>query len=262
MDLSIENFIKSATGIVTFGTAILTLLAFIFNKNIKIITINEIDQLFLEKSQQTNLQIWRLIIGQIPFIFLNVSVTALLYFIFENLQINTTLVGTIAFVLLIIWGIFLTKIIISALHASKTTNINREKFSDTFMLTIISGTFVHSILFSYSLFIDPSAKTIITIFFFLLMVFLLYSIIINKHKIKIQTEYSVSIISEAKVKLEKLKHGYVIDNKRTIYFSEYYKNTDVFFICDFDSKVYLKYTKIINANKTEDNTDTVTTQSN
>ncbi|KZE06273.1 hypothetical protein B4117_2151 [Bacillus mycoides] len=262
MDLTIETLIKYATGIAALGTAFLALIGFIFNKNLKIITINEIDQLFLEKTQQKNLQIWRFIMGNIQFIILNISVTVLLYLVFESFHIYANWIGIIAFVLLIIWGFFFTKILVSALRASKSKKINKTKFNDTFMSTMISGTFVHSILFSYSFFIDPSVKTIITALFFFIIVFHLYSIIINKHKIKVQSEYSVSLVSEAKIKTEKLKHGYIIDNKRTVYFSEFYENTEVFFICDFDSKVYLKYTKIINENKNEDDMDTVTTHSN
>ncbi|MFJ7819688.1 hypothetical protein ACIQYX_28425 [Bacillus toyonensis] len=263
MNLSIETLIKLATAIATLGTAALALIAFIFNKNLKIITISEIDQLFLEKIQQKNLQIWRLIMGEILFVILNISVTMLLYLGFESFQLNNGWIVIIVFLLpLIIWGFSLIKILISALRTSESKKIDKTKFDNIFMLTMVSGVFAHSILFSYSLYIDPSVKTVITAFFFLIMLFPVYTIIINKHKIKVQHEFSVSLVSEAKIKTEKLKHGYIIDNKRTVYFSEFYENTDVFFICDFDSKVYLKYQKIVNENKNENDMDTVTTHSN
>ncbi|HHK5546025.1 hypothetical protein NYE71_06020 [Bacillus sp. FSL K6-0273] len=265
MNLPIETLIKSAAGIAALGTAVLALITYIFNKNLKITTINEIDQLFLEKIQQKNLQIWRFIMGDILFVIFNISVTLLLYLALETFHLNNEwigIIGIIAFLLLIIWGFFLIRILVSALRASESKKIDKTKFDNIFMFTVVSGIFVHSILFSYSFYIDPSIKTIITTFFFLIMLFPLYTIIINKHKIKVQHEYSVSLVSEAKIKTEKLKHGYIIDNKRTVYFSEFYKDNDVFFICDFDSKVFLKYRKIVNENKIEDDTDTVTVHSN
>ncbi|MCU5488481.1 hypothetical protein OCA95_18680, partial [Bacillus cereus] len=79
MNLPIETLIKSAAGIAALGTAVLALITYIFNKNLKITTINEIDQLFLEKIQQKNLQIWRFIMGDILFVIFNISVTLLLY---------------------------------------------------------------------------------------------------------------------------------------------------------------------------------------
>lgn len=120
MNLSIETLIKSTPGIAALGTAVLALIAFIFNKNLKITTINEIDQLFLEKIQQKNLQIWRFIMGDILFVIFNISVTLLLYLVFETFHLNNNWIGIIAFLLLIIWGFFLIKILVSALRASES----------------------------------------------------------------------------------------------------------------------------------------------
>ncbi|WP_218937087.1 hypothetical protein [Bacillus cereus] len=130
MNLPIETLIKSAAGIAALGTAVLALITYIFNKNLKITTINEIDQLFLEKIQQKNLQIWRFIMGDILFVIFNISVTLLLYLALETFHLNNEwigIIGIIAFLLLIIWGFFLIRILVSALRASESKKIEKNR---------------------------------------------------------------------------------------------------------------------------------------
>ncbi|PFK16875.1 hypothetical protein COJ03_29895 [Bacillus cereus] len=130
LNLPIETLIKSAAGIAALGTAVLALITYIFNKNLKITTINEIDQLFLEKIQQKNLQIWRFIMGDILFVIFNISVTLLLYLALETFHLNNEwigIIGIIAFLLLIIWGFFLIRILVSALRASESKKIEKNR---------------------------------------------------------------------------------------------------------------------------------------
>lgn len=56
-------------------------------------------------------------------------------------------------------------------------------------------------------------------------------------------KYRIKPISEDKLKIEKLIHGHIIDEKRTICFPKDSTDKDIFYLCDFSAEIYLKYEK-------------------
>ncbi|HFT2185057.1 hypothetical protein M3644_06155 [Bacillus cereus] len=63
----------------------------------------------------------------------------------------------------------------------------------------------------------------------------------NLTRNKKPSQYIITIVAEEK--LETLIHGYTIDEKRTVCFVEGIKSDEVFYVCDFSSKFFLKHTK-------------------
>ncbi|PRT07950.1 hypothetical protein C6356_06050 [Bacillus wiedmannii] len=59
-----------------------------------------------------------------------------------------------------------------------------------------------------------------------------------------QPQYLMEIISEEKLEKLQLIHTFIIDDKRSVFHEKYKENQEIFYVCDFSSKVYLKYSKM------------------
>lgn len=62
----------------------------------------------------------------------------------------------------------------------------------------------------------------------------------NKHK----TQYLVETLSEEKITELQLIHNFIIDDKRSVFHEKSKEDDETFYVCDFSSKVYLKYSKV------------------
>lgn len=59
-----------------------------------------------------------------------------------------------------------------------------------------------------------------------------------------QPQYLMEIISEEKLSELQLIHNFIIDDKRSVFHEKNKQEDDTFYVCDFSSNVYLKYSKI------------------
>ncbi|EOV9526924.1 hypothetical protein ACE41A_09500 [Bacillus cytotoxicus] len=59
-----------------------------------------------------------------------------------------------------------------------------------------------------------------------------------------QPQYLMEIISEEEIAKLQLIHNFIIDDKRSIFHEKYKEEEGPFYVCDFSSKVYLKYSKM------------------
>ncbi|KAA0744038.1 hypothetical protein CN305_11055 [Bacillus cereus] len=59
-----------------------------------------------------------------------------------------------------------------------------------------------------------------------------------------QPQYIMEIISEEEIAKLKLIHNFIIDDKRSVFHEKYKEENGTFYVCDFSSKVYLKYSKM------------------
>ncbi|PFZ72313.1 hypothetical protein COL82_26860 [Bacillus toyonensis] len=59
-----------------------------------------------------------------------------------------------------------------------------------------------------------------------------------------QPQYLMEIISEEELEKLQLIHTFIIDDKRSVFHEKYKENQEIFYVCDFSSKVYLKYSKL------------------
>ncbi|MBK5431661.1 hypothetical protein [Bacillus sp. TH25] len=64
--------------------------------------------------------------------------------------------------------------------------------------------------------------------------------LIDKHK----TQYLVENLSEEQIEELELIHNFIFDDKRSVLHEKYKEEEGTFYVCDFSSKVYLKYSKM------------------
>ncbi len=54
----------------------------------------------------------------------------------------------------------------------------------------------------------------------------------------------MEIISKEEIEKLQLIHNFIIDDKRSVFHERYKEEDEIFYVCDFSSKVYLKYSKM------------------
>ncbi|QKH09324.1 hypothetical protein FOC93_25955 [Bacillus cereus] len=59
-----------------------------------------------------------------------------------------------------------------------------------------------------------------------------------------QPQYIMEIISKEEIEKLQLIHNFIIDDKRSVLHEKYKEEEGPFYVCDFSSEVYLKYTKM------------------
>ncbi|PFC83545.1 hypothetical protein CN276_09310, partial [Bacillus cereus] len=87
-----------------------------------------------------------------------------------------------------------------------------------------------------------SSILIINTFPVILMYF--YTVTLTKITKEFPTSYLINLVNEDIFRSEKIIHGYMLDEKRTVCFLEKQSQEEVFYVCDFSAKVYQKYTLI------------------
>ncbi|PER97010.1 hypothetical protein [Bacillus cereus] len=254
---SSEIFFKSIPGIVALASGMITLIGFIFNRIIKVTATNEIDKLFLEKPYQRSLSFWHFNIGALYFSLIYIGGALLFHYNFAE-YLNSDVIKAIKYTLVSIVVITTIAFIISLIFLAKYANKKDDpkKIPTIIIVSMIMGLIPYGAAFHQTIYNKTNVSEIIFTLLFPILVFSIYSLSISLSTKK-QPKYLVNLVSEAKIKTEQLIHGYVLDETRTIYFSDYYPKDDVFFVCDFNSKVYIKYTKV----KTDNENDKINTKS-
>ncbi|PGZ57869.1 hypothetical protein COE58_24290 [Bacillus cereus] len=210
-------------------------------------TINEFDQLFKDKVRKQ--------INIFPF-FQNILIIALFLFIIPASYLKffmPNLITNYAFILeplykisyIVVTLLFLILLPISLLPKKllKANWFNRS-------IKWISMIHMFSVMFSYSYFfhvnISQSNKydlILITIGIPLFMSFF-YLYLSKQFNQTPQPQYLMEIINKEEIAKVKLIHNFIIDDKRSVFHEKYKEEDGTFYVCDFSSKVYLKYSKM------------------
>ncbi|MFB5090634.1 hypothetical protein IAI44_04170 [Bacillus cereus] len=263
MSFTNETILKSVPALVALGSGLITTLYFLGNKFIKIKTTDQIDRLFLDKTTKENLNLWHFLIGLIYFLCLYIGFA--LYFNYNfheffdskhpNYLSNTAnWSSTLFFISSILLLLFLA--LANKLKKFKVFIILSALL---ILFNILNSIVVYCFIFHETVFRNTNFNTILLIGTFPLTLIFIYNHFINKLNNQEQPSYLISLVNENRLKTEKLIHGYVIDEKRTICFINGKSHDEVFYVCDFASNVYLKYTDISHKNQI---IDSVNTQNN
>ncbi|HDR7714972.1 hypothetical protein VSY18_22770 [Bacillus albus] len=243
--LTIETIGKFAP---VFTTIIATLLipAVLYSVNQLVIaaTTKEIDKLYLNKATQVKLNFWNVILstllGAILYLFAAVFFNFGVYDNLNKTWSNSEKVWYIGGTLIIsvILLVVLYFLFLFSLHKNKKFNIILKVLIS---LQIISSVIIFSYLITIQIFRKWNYEMIPSIVLLILIFACIQTTMNNLTRNKKPSQYIITIVAEEK--LETLIHGYTLDEKRTVCFAEGIKPDEVFYVCDFSSKVFLKHTK-------------------
>ncbi|PEA54792.1 hypothetical protein CON64_10815 [Bacillus pseudomycoides] len=253
--LSLETISKIPPALITFLTTLLSLLigALLYgiNQFIKVTTTDKIDTLFIDKPTQIKVKFWYYLMGTIIFYMLYVASFIFLgsnfydYLFHENIKFKNQIAG--------LNGVFFLSVLIILLVWGARETLKKNKFK----IGIIVFNILTSIIFIFLFFSEEfshsttsnSSNLIYYIIFMPSILGFFYVYILNKILHPYQ-KYSIKILTDEEMETKAIKedftkliHGYAIDEKRTVCFIEGESQNEVFYLCDFSSKVYVKYTK-------------------
>ncbi|PDZ12039.1 hypothetical protein CON70_08375 [Bacillus pseudomycoides] len=215
-----------------------------YQLHVKFKTFNEFDKMFLNKSEQKQLTDFQFLSEWLLLCFAMYIMPLVAFTQFGELpKKSAQYVGLFGLLIMMISIAFCVPFYIYATQK----NLPKEKYSKARKLVFTN--MILSLLGMYPIsYLVASRKDWIAILTMILMG-LLYSLILTLVTIKIRkypprTEYLVDILTEEELKKNPLIHAYVIDDKKSVLYhgADLTKNT--FYVCDFSSKIYLKYTKL------------------
>ncbi|MCX2829441.1 hypothetical protein ORL93_27795 [Bacillus sp. DHT2] len=262
-ELSLETIGKFAPA---FTTIIATLLipAVLYSVNQLVIaaTTKEIDKLYLNKATQVKLNFWNVVLSTLLGAFLYLFAAVFFNFgVYDNLNktwSNSEKVwyigGTVIISLILLFVLYL--LFLFSLHKNKKFNI---VFKVLIFLQIASSVISFSHLITNQIFRKWNYEMIPSIVLLILIFACIQTTMNNLTRNKKPSQYIINIVDEEK--LESLIHGYALDEKRTVCFVEGIKPDEVFYVCDFSSKVFVKHTKKSEEHVTANQTTPIVTNS-
>ncbi|EOP21321.1 MULTISPECIES: hypothetical protein [Bacillus] len=217
-------------------------------------TTNEFDQLFKDKTKRKQMDIfmfWQDIVLAaicvfiLPALYFKIFIPSVpidYSFILKTLyQVSALLFSLIFLVLLIITA---TLPFIKPNRNSLFCRITRY----VVLLNMINFMFIYWVLFNIKIDINlfqTSKNTFVLIAIFIpLFMSFFYQYLNQQLRDRHQTQYLVESLSEEKIKELQLIHNFIIDDKRSVFHEKYKEEEGPFYVCDFSSKVYLKYSKM------------------
>ncbi|ANV70803.1 MULTISPECIES: hypothetical protein [Bacillus cereus group] len=248
MEFIKNTILNSGPALVTLVTCIASLLYFLGNKFIKIKSLTHIDKLFLDKSTNKSLQVWQFIIAVVYALFVY---NLLAHTFGSNFPNSFDYDNSNSLHKTYFWSAWLFIISLISLIVSRFL-IKKFKHHNSFVRIVcilILLNLITSVIFYFFFYyefvlksINLSSILIINTFPVILMYF--YTITLTKITKEFPTSYLINLVSEDIFRSEKIIHGYMLDEKRTVCFLEKQSQEEVFYVCDFSAKVYQKYTLI------------------
>ncbi|HFJ9278710.1 hypothetical protein AT278_25565 [Bacillus cereus] len=253
----IDSFFKSPPGFVALVSGLITLTGFIVNRSIQVFVTDEINKLFLSKIQQANLKLWNFLTVSIYITFLFVGNGLFFNYSFNKVDISKPgIFQQFLFCSIIIFFISLLIVFFSPSIAKKFKTFTRIVI---WLITcnLILGLIVYSFAFNEITYSKINLNNLSIVVLLPLILVSLYASTLSKiNAQKSPIKYLIKPMSEDKMKIEKLIHGHIIDEKRTVCFPKDSTDKDIFYLCDFSTKIYLKYEKekeLEQENEHEDN---------
>ncbi|MFV8518212.1 hypothetical protein [Bacillus sp. SBS7] len=240
----IDSFLKSPQGFVGLVSGLVALTYFIATRLIQVLATDEINKLFLSKIQQVNLKIWHFLTAVLYLIILFAGSGLAFNYSFNKVDIENPGI----YKNFISWStlIFLISILIVLSIPSivkKYKKFNRV-IIPLMMFNMIFGLIIYCFVFNQLTYIEVNLNNLATVVLLPLILVSFYTFIFSKvHTQKLPIRYRIKPVSADKIKIEKLVHGHIIDEKRTICFPEHSTDKDIFYLCDFSAETYLKYEK-------------------
>ncbi|PEF25373.1 hypothetical protein [Bacillus pseudomycoides] len=240
----IDSFLKSPPGFVALVSGLVTLIYFIATRLIQVLATDEINKLFSSKVQQVNLKIWHFLTAAIYSTILFAGSGLAFNYSFNKVDLATSGI----FQKFIVWSIILFLISLLIVVLSPSIAKKFKKFTRVIVLLImfnmILGLIVYCFVFNQITYIGINLNNLSIVVLLPLILVSLYSFIFSKiNAQKSPIKYLIKLVSEDKIKIEKLIHGHMIDEKRTVCFPKASTDKDIFYLCDFSAKIYLKYEK-------------------
>ncbi len=211
-------------------------------------TTNEFDQLFKDKVTRKQINIFSFF-QDILIIALSLFIVPASYFKFfmPNLITNYAFIleplYKLSFILFTLLFLVLVPISLLPKKLFKTNWFTRS-------IKLLSVVHMFSFMFSYWCFfhvnIPQSNKYNLILFTIVipLSMSFFYKYLNQQLRDKHKTQYLVENLSEEKITGLKLIHNFIIDDKRSVFHEKYKEEEGPFYVCDFSSNVYLKYSKM------------------
>ncbi|MED1536182.1 hypothetical protein [Bacillus pseudomycoides] len=254
---------KLVGAIVTLLVAILGNVIAFYQFHVKFKTFNEFDKIFLNKSEQKQLTDFQFISEWLLLSFALYIMPLVAFTQFGELPKNwVKYVSTFGLLFLMISLVFCIRIFIYAVQKElpKEIHLKIRKSLSTNMLLSLIWMYPISYLVASSL----NWFAILTLILIGLLYSLFFTLIANKtRKQPPAAEYLVEILTEEELKKSPLIHAYIIDDKKSVLYHGADLSKNTFYVCDFSSKIYLKYSKLHEINipeKASSDTNTTTTE--
>ncbi|PGR69443.1 MULTISPECIES: hypothetical protein [Bacillus cereus group] len=240
----IDSFLKSPPGFVALISGFITLTYFIATRLIQVLVTDEINKLFLSKVQQVNLKIWHFLTAVIYFTILFAGSGLAFNYSFNEVDFaKSGFFHNLLFWSFILFFISLLIVLLSPAIVKKFKKFTRIIIL-LIMFNMILGLVIYCFVFNQITYIKVDLNNLSIVVLLPLILVSLYSFIFSKiNSQKLPIKYRIKPISEDKLKIEKLIHGHIIDEKRTICFPKDSTDKDIFYLCDFSAEIYLKYEK-------------------
>lgn len=253
----IDSFLKSPQGFVALVSGLVTLAYFIATRLIQVLATDKINKLFLSKVQQVNLKVWHFLSAVLYFTALFAGSGLAFNYSFSKVDIdNPGIYKNFMSWSFLIFLISLLIVISSPSIVKKFKKFNRV-IMPLIMFNMILGLVFYCFVFNQLTYMGVNLNYLATVVLLPLILVSLYSFIFSKiNAQKSPIKYRIKPVSEDKIKIEKLVHGHIIDEKRTICFPKGSTDKDIFYLCDFSAEIYLKYEKeneLKQKNEHEDN---------
>lgn len=211
-------------------------------------TANEFDQLFKDKVTRKQINIFSFC-QDIFIIALSLFILPASYFKFfmPNLITNYAFIleplYKLSFILFTL--LFLILLPISLLPI-KPFKINWFTQSIKWLSIIHMFSFMFSYWCFFHVNIPQSNKYNLILFIIIIPLFMgFFYLYLNKQFNKNSPpQYLMEIISEEEIAKLQLIHNFIIDDKRSVFHEKFKEEDGPFYVCDFSSEVYLKYTKM------------------
>ncbi|EPF03464.1 MULTISPECIES: hypothetical protein [Bacillus] len=243
--LTIEAMGKFAPVFTTIiATLLIPAILYSVRQFVLVTTTRETDRLYLDKATQVKLRFWDLVLSTvmttIGYLGMAVIFNLELYDDFKmmNKSVKDWYIGGVLTVNLVLFLVLLLVLFVFPLYTNKTFNFFIRVL---LFIHLISSAIIFSHLITYQIFRLLDYDVIPSILCAILCYSCLQNVMIEKAKMRKPPQYIVEIITEEK--LENLIYGYALDEKRTLCFIEGIKPDEVFYVCDFSSKVFVKHTK-------------------
>ncbi|PEA79112.1 hypothetical protein CN676_03995 [Bacillus wiedmannii] len=228
--------------IITLLIALITNAIAFYQFRIKFKTFNEFDKLFLNKSEQKKLTDFQFLSDWFLLFFAMYLMPLIAFYQFEKPSHNWSLyLGTFGLLFMMISICCFVPVFIYAFQ--KDLPVQKYSKARKWGLANMILSLIWFYPISYLVVTSKSWLAMPAIILFALLYSLFLNLVANQTKKKPSTtEYLVDILTEEELKQTPLIHAYIIDDKKSVLYHGGDLSRKTFYVCDFSSKIYLKYT--------------------
>lgn len=239
--------------IITLIIALITNAIAFYQFRVKFKTFNEFDKLFLNKSEQKKLTDFQFLSDWLFLFFAMYLMPLIAFYQFEKPSNNWSLyLGTFGLLFMIISICCFVPVFIYSFQ--KDLPIKKYSRARKWGLANMLLSLIWIYPISYLIVTEKNWNVLPAIILFALLYSLFLNLVANQTKKKFSTtEYLVDILTEEELKQTPLIHAYTIDDKKSVLYHGGDSSRKTFYVCDFSSKIYLRYTPFqeLDLNKNE-----------